>query len=168
VHPSDEKVYVASQWQLMWWRFRKHKLAIISGVIVIIFYLVALFCEFVAPYTTEMREIRLLYAPVQSVHFFHEGKFSRPFVYGTTRVQDPASLKYTYQDDSSKWWPLVFFAKGTPYKLWGLIDSDRHLVLAAGEGATISLLGRDRLGRDMFSRVVYGARISMSIGLVSA
>lgn len=166
VHPSDEKIFVATQWQLMWWRLRRHKPALISGVIVIIFYLVALFCEFVAPYTTEMREIRLLYAPVQSVHFFREGKLSRPFVYGSTRVQNPTTLQFTYQEDTSKWWPLVFFAKGTPYKLWNLIDTDRHLVLAEGEGATISLLGRDRLGRDMFTRVVYGARISMSIGLV--
>ncbi len=163
---GDEKVFVASQWQLMWWRFRRHKLALVSILIVIIFYLVALFCEFVAPYTTEMREAQLLYAPLQRIHFIRDGRLTRPFVYAFERSRDPVTLRYTYTEDTTQAWPLVFFAKGTPYKLWGLIEADRHLVLAEGEGASLSLLGRDRLGRDMFSRVVYGARISMSIGLV--
>ncbi|NLS75772.1 MAG: ABC transporter permease [Chloroflexi bacterium] len=80
--------------------------------------------------------------------------------------QHKAWYKYSIEEDTTTAWPLAFFAKGTPYLLWGVIPAERHLVIATGEGATLSLLGRDRLGRDMMTRVVYGARISMSIGLV--
>jgi len=165
-----EKVYVASQWQLMWWRFREHKLAVISTVIVILFYLVALFCEFFATADPEAVSAAYKNVPPQWPRFVDAaGRFRlRPFVYGLKGDRDPVTLRMRYTADTSRIYPIYFFTHGVPYKLWGLWTTDIHLfgLGANAQDGQLFLLGSDRMGRDMYSRIVYGARISLSIGLV--
>jgi peptide/nickel transport system permease protein len=171
-HPSqtknvDEKVYVASQWQLMWWKFRKHRLANICGVLVILLYFVAIFAEPIATYDPETQSIGSSYLPPTQIHFLDEqGNFHLPpFVYGISQKRDLETLALVYGVDTSESYPLQFFAKGDPYKLWGLIPMDVHLLGVQGEGK-LFLFGGDAQGRDLFSRTIYGTRISMSVGLI--
>jgi peptide/nickel transport system permease protein len=166
----ERQIAVASQWKLMWWRFRKHRIAVASAVVVALFYLVAIFCEFIAPADPEQIDGLHKYVPPQTVGFVDQnGQLGlHPGVAGLTLHRDPTTLRLTYTIDDSQWYPIYFFTEGPPYKLWGLIPSDLHLI-GLGQSAAdqpFFLLGTDRLGRDMLSRIVYGARISLSIGLV--
>jgi len=164
---EEERVYVASQWQLMWWRFRKHKLALISGVILILFYVVALFCEFLAPYEPHERDVKYVHAPPQIPRFIGDDGFHlRPFVYGLKGKRDPETLRMVFEVDKAKKYPIYFFVHGAPYKFWGVFKADIHLFGLKDNEGTLFLLGADRLGRDMLSRIFYGARISLSIGLI--
>ncbi|NLA57438.1 MAG: ABC transporter permease [Firmicutes bacterium] len=162
---TEEKLYVASQWQLMWWKFRKHRLALVSGIVLILIYTLGIFCEFFAPYNPNAFDTQYVYAPPQVPRFFTKDGFSlRPVVYGYKRQINPETLRRTYVPDPDKVYPIYFFVRGEPYKLLGLWDTDIHL-FGVKEG-TMFILGTDRMGRDMFSRILYGARISTSIGLV--
>lgn len=166
---QDEKYYTASQWQLMWWRFLKHKLAVISTVIVILLYIVAIFCEFIAPYDPNKYYADYPLNPPQAIRFVDsQGKFSlQPFVYARIRERNPETLAFIYTDDVNIKLPIVFFSKtGQFYKFWGLWTTDVHLFGIQDPEAPFFLAGTDRLGRDVLSRLIYGARISMSIGLV--
>ena len=155
-----------SQWQLMSLRFRRHRLAVWSSFLVLAFYLVALFCEFLAPYTLTARDIEYLYAPPQPVRFIGpDGLHLRPFVYGLKGMRHPQTLQKLYVEDTSRIYSVRFFAKGPSYRLWGLFETNIHL-LGVDPGGTLFLLGTDSLGRDLFSRILYGARISLTIGLV--
>lgn len=165
-------VAYATPRQLMWWRFRRHRVAMLSVVVLIIFYLAAIFAEFVAPYDPNAHNGAAKFMPPQMPSFIDgNGDFTlRPVVFARVGERDPETLRMTYMRDETTWYPVSFFVKGTPYKLWGLWETDRHLFGLAPdvpEEATFYLLGSDRLGRDMFSRILYGARISLSIGLVS-
>jgi len=160
----EEKIYLASQWQLIWWRFRRHKLAIMSGIILIIIYLLAIFCEFISPYDPNKYDIRYTYAPPQIIHIFRDGRLVRPFVYGYKIELDQQTLRRVYRADPSQIYPVDFLVRGDPYKFWGRWESNVHLI--GVKDGTIFLLGTDRMGRDMFSRILYGARISTSIGLI--
>lgn len=164
---AEEQIYVASQWQLMWWRFRRHKLALVSTVILIFLYVVALFAEFFAITDPQAHDARLSFIPPQSIHFIDEGRFS-PFVYGLEGGRDPETLRMIYQVDETKKYPIGLFVAGHPYKILGVFPADIHLLglQTDDEEALFHPLGTDRLGRDMLSRLAYGTRISMSIGFV--
>ncbi len=163
--PEQEKAAMASQWRLMWLKFKRHRLAVLSAFVLTIAYLIAGFCEFVAPYDSQTRNSEFVRAPPQRVHLFHEGRFVGPFVYGTNYRLDMETLRREYTPDPSRVQPLRFFCSSDPYVMWGFIDADRHL-FCPQEGTTLFLLGSDRLGRDMLSRVIYGARISLTIGIL--
>lgn len=167
--PEEEKIYVAPPWLLMWWKFRKHKMALISGVVVILLYLIAIFAEFVAPYDPEQYFIQYKLVPPTPVHFIDsQGQLRGPFVYKIVQARDPKTLRSSYTEDTSTIYPIGLFEKGSPYKLWGLIPMDVHLfgLKVAHSEQGLFLAGADRLGRDLFSRLAYGARISLSLGLV--
>jgi peptide/nickel transport system permease protein len=165
---KGERFYVASQWQLMWWRFTKHKMAVVGSIVVILFYLVAAFAEFLAPYDPNNISAQHKLAPPQLVRFVDsEGRFSlRPFVYELQRERNPETMAWIYSNNTDVKHPVKFFVRGDPYEFWGLVDGDVHLFGIEGETGTIFLLGADELGRDVFSRIVSGTRISMSIGLL--
>ena len=160
------KLDVATQWQLIRWKFFRHKLAVISLVVLAIFYFCVIFAEFVACYDPYKYNVSLKVAPPQRLHFFDdEGHFClRPFAYEIKKEMDPKTWKITYKEDRTHKNPLRFWVHGDPYEFWGLFDADIHLF--GFEGGRCSLLGRDAMGRDLFSRIIYGTRISLSIGLV--
>ncbi|MER8976596.1 MULTISPECIES: ABC transporter permease [unclassified Mesorhizobium] len=163
--PEQSKVFQASQLRLMWWKFRRHRLALVSGIFLAALYFGILICEFLAPYDLHTRNMDYIYSPPQRVHLFHDGQFVGPFVYGRQMTLDMDTLKRNYvekQDDVQR---IRFFCKGDSYRFWGLIEGDRHFVCPA-ENGQLFLAGTDRLGRDVLSRIIYGARISLTIGLV--
>jgi peptide/nickel transport system permease protein len=163
---DDDRVNVATQWTLMWWKFRKHRLALISAWVVLGLYLAAVFVEPIAPYDPEQQDVRSAYQPPTAIHLWDaNGTFRGPFVYGVTRKRNLETLSQEYAEDTSKVYPISLFVKGTPYALWGLIPMERHL-FGVDDPGRVFLFGADRQGRDMFSRVVYGTRISMSVGLI--
>ncbi len=167
---TDEKIYVASYWKLMWWRFLRHRMAVISAVLVLLLYFIAAFAEFVAPYDPENSFVRYKLAPPTRIYIMDDsGQLRRPFVYLMQRDRDPETLRSIYTEDRSQIYPIRFFVEGPEYELWGMFESNIHLfgLDADREEQGIFLMGADRLGRDVFSRMAYGARISMTIGLVS-
>ncbi len=162
---EQERYYMAGQWKLMWWRFRRHKPAVVSLAFLLLMYFSTLISEFIAPYDLHTRHTRYIFAAPQSVHLFHEGSFLGPFVYGLKMERDPATLQRVYSPDKTKPQQLRFFCLGESYEFWGLIEGSFHFVCPPKDG-TFFLLGTDRLGRDMFSRIVYAARISLTIGII--
>jgi len=163
--PDQEKMFLASQKKLMWWKFKRHKLAVVSGIFLAICYFSILISEILAPYSLETRNTKFIYAPPQSINLFHEGEFIGPFVYGYKTRLDLKTLKRIHTPDPTKVQKLRFFCSGDSYKFWGLVEGNFHIVCPAVDGEFF-LLGADRLGRDVFSRIVYGARISLTIGLI--
>ncbi len=165
---ADEKLYSASQWQLMRWRFVRHRLAVISLAVVAALYFTAAFCEFLAPYDPNEFYVDYQLAPPQPIRFVDSQRnvSLRPFVYARTAILNMETLGYTYEDDPSVKQYIYFFVHGAPYRMWGIIKSDLHLFGLEDPDTQVFVVGTDRLGRDVLSRTIHGTRPSMTIGLV--
>ena len=155
----------APNWVLVWRKFKRHRLGLISGIFLLACYLILPIAGFVAPYTPNERSADYLYAPPQSVNLWHEGRFVGPYVYPIEATADLQNYRWTYETDTTTPMPLEFFCEGSSYKLFGFVPSNTHL-FCAPEGATVFLWGSDRLGRDVFSRILYGAQLSLTVGLI--
>ena len=165
---SDRKedLYTAKPWQLIWRRFSRHTLAMISLVFLGVLILAAVFADMVAPYSPfEVQRLRTL-APPTTIHLFHDGQFVGPFVYGLERERDAVTARVSFTDDREKVLPLRFFVEGDDYNFLGLFKSNIHIFGVEDRRNQINLLGTDDLGRDVFSRLLHGARVSLSAGLV--
>jgi peptide/nickel transport system permease protein len=166
---SEDRISVASQRQLIWWRFRKHRLAMVSAVVIILFYLSALGADFLSTANPERSDAHLNLMPPQSINFFDNGRWS-PHVCRVGGGRDPVTFRKVYQQDCSTKIPVHFFAEGYQYSFLGLFTTNRHLIGVGGgyrAEETLFLLGTDVQGRDLWSRLIHGTRISLSIGLVS-
>lgn len=165
----DLEIEVASQAKLIWWRFRKHKLANISLVVLLLVYFIAVFTEFLAPYDANFYNSNYVFVPPQRLRFWgrSEGKTRiAPYVYDFTTAIDPVSYRRTAVMNMDKKIYLSFFTKGERYKMWGVIPGQRHFLAPSNPEEVFFLLGTDRLGRCNLSRIIHGTRVSMSIGLI--
>ena len=161
-----EDLYTAKPWQLIWRRFSKHTLAVVSLWFLVLLALCAVFAEQVAPYDPfKVSRLRTL-APPTPIHFFHEGQFMGPFVYGLARERDLETARVIYETDTEAVFPIQFWYSGDEYSFFGLFETDIHLFGIDDRREQINLLGTDDLGRDVFSRLVHGARVTLSAGLV--
>ncbi|GAA2205202.1 ABC transporter permease [Nonomuraea monospora] len=161
--PTRQEAGTLPQWRLMWRQFRRHRLAMIGAGILIPVYFVAIFAEFFAPMSSSTANTSLTYAPPQVLRFSGEHGLH---VYGYTTERDPATYAQTYTEDPSQVTEIGLFVHGDEYKLLGLIPSDLHLIGPETKGRPFFLLGSDANGRDLLSRLIHGARVSLSIGLV--
>ncbi len=160
----------ASQWMLIRQKFLRQKVAVSAGIVVLVLYFIAAFAEFLAPGLPETSRPQYTFAPPQSIHLFvsdAEGHQQfQPHVKGYKISIDPIALRRTFVIDETKIIPIGFFVQGPAYKLWGLVPMTTHLLGPVKANDPMYLLGTDRLGRDLFTRLIYGTRVSMSIGLI--
>jgi peptide/nickel transport system permease protein len=166
---QESQAMVASQWKLMWWKLRRHKLAMVSGVIVIFIYLVAGFAEFFQVEPADQYSANYTYAPPQTLQFVDNSSGSPQlglFVSGYKVAIDTFSFRRTFVVDPEQKYPVQLFAKGFEYQIFGFIPANIHIIGPVNEGDPVFLMGADSLGRDLMSRMVAGCRISMSIGLL--
>ena len=163
----DESFYYASQWQLIWWRFRRHRLAIISVILLTLIYILSIFSSFFSPYSPGRRFDQYQQAPPMRIRLFDQGRFVGPHYRGLVRTLNQETFRYTFVYDDSQTYPLRLFVRGEPYKFLGLVPTDIHFFGTPRENPPpLLLFGADRLGRDIFSRTLNGGRISLSIGLI--
>ncbi|NMM45176.1 ABC transporter permease [Rhodospirillaceae bacterium KN72] len=168
--PDQERFYLSSQWRLMWLKFRRHKLAVWSGLYLVLVYLSVVVSEILAPYAFTARHTDYIYAPPQELRLFHDGEFVGPFVYPYDVSLNMEELRWDYRENMAAPHKLRFFCtqddfEGARYAFWNLFETNFHLVCPAA-GSQFFLLGTDRLGRDILSRIIQGARISMTVGLI--
>src|SRR5690349_8942645 len=162
----EDRVAVASNWKLVWWRFRRHHLAMASAGLLILFYLIVLFPSFFSTQDPERTDARQAFIPVQSVHLFTDGKWA-PWVPAIVGKRNPTTLRMEWTTDTKKKVPVHFLGAGAQWRVFGLIPTKIHLIAPADSGTRIFLLGSDRLGRDQWSRIMHGTQTSMTVGLVA-
>src|SRR5262245_55063465 len=170
-HPSPlGRAGSASQLRLMWIQFKRHRMAMISAVVLVVIYLIAAFCEFLAPFSPVAFNPRYTYAPPQQLHLFDRDAAGqlvwRPHVNGYRVTIDPVALRRTFVVDDKVKHLVGLFVASEPYQMWGVLTLRTKLIGPLVKGDPMYLLGADRLGRDMLSRILYGTRISMTIGLI--
>jgi peptide/nickel transport system permease protein len=163
-HSPALEQYAASQWQLMWLKFKDHKLAAFGLILLVLFYITALFAPIIAPYDP-WEDTASIYVPPTGIHFFHNGNLMRPFIYKTEIMVNPETFERTFQVDKSIVYPVRFFVRANEYRWLGLFKSSIHL-LGCDENVRIHLLGTDMLGRDCFSRSIWGTQISLTVGMI--
>ncbi|MBY6136135.1 ABC transporter permease [Nocardioides marinus] len=162
----ERKDLDAPNWLLVWRKFRTHRLGLVSGVFLLICYVLLPVAGFIAPYGPNQRHSEHLYSPPQSINLFHEGEFIGPYVYPLTSHADLESFQWVFTPDLENPQKLKFFCEGTEYHIAGLIPSTTHLFCSPDPAKPVFLWGSDRLGRDMFSRILYGAQLSLTVGLI--
>lgn len=164
VAEAGETFYTASQWQLMWWKFRKHRAALFAIVVLVLLYSGAIFADLFVPYTTNERFGTWEICPPAKIHFRDaSGKWVRPFVYKLGRQVNPETFRVEFIEDTSETYPLRFFVPAEPRKMLGVFTQKWRL-FGIDSAQPVFLFGSDYLGRDVFSRTLYGSRISMFIG----
>lgn len=162
---TKESYYTATQFQLMWWKFRRHRMAIVGSVVLAIFLFIMIFCEFLAPYQPQSRNSDYIFGKPQRIHIFDQnGKFQGLFVYGVETTFNRDTMQLVLTEDRDVIRKIRIFGSGEPYKMWGIIRTNVHLFVV--EDGFVHLFGTDNLGRDVFSRTLYGTRTSLSIGLL--
>jgi len=165
---AEDRISVASNWRLVWWRFRKHRLALVSALLLLALYVVVLCPDFFSTQDPEATDARLAFIPVQRLHLF-DGARLNPWVPAIVGKRNATTLRMEWRVDESRKVPVRFFAAGYSYRLLGVVPARIHLVGAdAVDGRErLHLLGTDRLGRDQWSRLVHGTQTSMTIGLTA-
>jgi peptide/nickel transport system permease protein len=161
----EDRIAVASNWKLVWWRFRRHHLALFSAGILICMYFVVLCPAFFTTQNPERTDARQAFIPVQTLHLFDDGW--NPWVPGIAGKRNPVTLRMEWTTDPGRKVRVHFFAPGEAYRVLGLFETNVHLLGAADPGQRIFLLGSDRLGRDQWSRIMRGTQTSMTVGLVA-
>lgn len=168
---QDDSFYYAGQWELIWWRFRRHRMAIVSLGLLILMYMLAIFSGFFSPYVPALRFEKYQEAPPVRIHLFATDEFGRrsfhgPFFYGYEKELNQATFKYEFHPIEAQRWPVKFFTQGPEYTIMGQMKSTRHFFGSVEGAPPLMLFGADRLGRDLLTRTLYGGRISLSIGLI--
>jgi peptide/nickel transport system permease protein len=164
---EPEKVAILSVRQLMWLRFKRNRLALFGAWVLIVMYLTALFAPFLAPYGVRETHDAYASASPHGLHFFDEARnfHLRPFAYGLEAKVNPQTFRREYTPNPDEVYPLKFWIEGQQYKLFGLFEANRHL-FGVEEPGKLFLLGTDQQGRDLFSRILYGSQVSLTVGLV--
>lgn len=168
VTEAEDRISVASNWQLVWWRFRKNKLALFSGLVLILFYTIVLIPEFFSTQDPEATDAALAFIPMQAISFF-DGSGLNMTVPAVVGKRNPVTLRMEWKIDESKRVPIRFLSTGYKYKVLGFLDTNLHVIGTSDPQSQdkLFLMGTDRLGRDQWSRMMFGTRTSMTVGLVS-
>jgi peptide/nickel transport system permease protein len=162
---AEDRIAVASNWRLVWWRFRRHHLAMASAVLLVFLYVIVLVPDFFSTQDPERTDARQAFIPVQTVHLFDNGL--APWVRAIVGKRNPTTLRMEWTTDAQNKVPVRFFGTGYTYRILGLFETNRHLITATDPAQRIFLLGSDRLGRDQWSRIMHGTQTSMTVGLVA-
>ncbi len=163
---AEDRVAVASNWKLVWWRFRRHHLAMASAALLIFLYTIVIAPDFFSTQSPERTDARQAFIPVQAVHFFDDGHLA-PWVPAIVGKRNPTTLRMEWTTDPAKKVPVRFLTHGYSWRFLGLFETSLHLIGPVDPNQRIFLLGSDRLGRDQWSRIMHGTQTSMTVGLVS-